>query len=1705
MVTFHAHFRRIGLLALAALTAWACGQQNNGKTAQTPSAQDYSAYVKAYTGGIVAPDAIIRVDLTRDVQAEELEGLFRFKPAVKGTVKQNNAASFSFVPEDGALKAGQLYAVSFALARVMPDAPERFDFGITVRGVESTPEEEEMAAAEGFSVRQASLQEDHVTVLLSEAPANAQLKGMVELQGAARHYVQVEDRMVKVHFEGRTGDLVLTLDPALKSAGGATLGTAYTRVFPLEEEKPAVQIPLTGSILPDKDRLILPFRAVNLGAVEVRIVKIYEKNVLMFLQDNDLGGNSGLRRSGRLVYRGDIPLDASKDLHKWNTHSIDLGGLVKQEPGAIYRIRLSFRQDQSLYGGKEYMMSTTAPSGKPSAEDEATWDIPYEYYWDNDYDWERYNWEEADDPSKPSYYMDSDRFPAIQLIGSDLGLLAEYAGGNTLWAVTTDLLNPGPVPGASLEVYDYQLQPVGKGKTDSNGLAEIAVARKPFAVVAKAGGSVAYLKVTDGNERSTSRFDVGGEVLKQGLKGFAYGERGVWRPGDVLHLTLILSDKGKALPEGHPVNLDIYTPEGQFYTRLTRKGTDGFYSFDVPTRADDPTGYWNAYFKVGGSTFHKILHIETVKPNRLKINTSFGESALQAGSKLQVKTRASWLSGGVAGDLPVNAQMTLRRLKGSPFKGFEKYSFNDPSSNFSQADFELYKGKLDSNGDLAAAVTLPAAENAPGMLQAFIVTSVQEAGGDESFTTETLPYSPYSAYVGIRVPDGDYLETDKDHNISLAVVNADGKRVAGHQLEYAVFKTGWNWWWDNPGGELDAYVSGPSVTRLTGGTLKSGQQDVSFTLREDYPAWGNYLILVRDKTSGHVSGRTVTLDWPDYRGRAGRRDPEALSMLSFSTDKAAYEAGEKATVYIPAAPGGRALVSLENSAGVLRREWVATGSQDTPWSFTIEPAMAPNIYVSITLLQPYGATSNDLPLRLYGVQRVKVENPASHLNPVIQLPSVLHPEEEFTVKVSEKSGKPMTYTLAIVDEGLLDLTAFKTPDPWNALYKNEALSVKTWDLYDQVIGAWGGKLSPLAAIGGDEDAIRQARKDNRFNPVVLFLPPKTLAKGTDVLKLKLPMYVGSVRVMVVAGHEGAYGSADATVPVQNPLMVVTTLPRVLGTGESLAVPVNVFAMEDGVKEATVTLKVDGPVSLEGTASQNVKFTGKGDQLVYFQVKSGDKEGVAHFSVQASGSGQKAAEELALDVRNAQPPVASVERFTLAAGEQFTPARTEGSVQLAAFPALDARKLYLDMRNYPYECAEQLSARGITLLELLPLLDESDAADTRSRLAVLVSKLYARQNSDGGFAYWSGGKSDSWVSSMAGHFLSEASKAGFEVNAGVVKAWKDYQMRLAQQYRAAGSSEFENLDQAWRLYTLAAAGSSYASGMNRLRESGDIGSRARWMLAASYALAGKAQTAEAVLEGVGKDFPEYEPYNITYGSSLRDRMIALDALVLTGRVNDALAMAGSLPARSLSTQESAFTAIAYRHLFDKVPTSGIKAQMGRADISSTGSLVCVPVSAAVRNTGEGPLYGSWVTESSAPLKQAVSNGLKLEVKYLDENGLAVNPSSLQQGTRFKAVVKVSAGVRALENLALSVRIPSGWEIVNERLVSGAGEDGYDHKDIRDDRVNWFFGLPAGRYKTFTVQLRAAYEGSYFLPSVVCEAMYEPGVNAATASGTAMVVR
>lgn len=1580
--------------------------------------------------------------------------------------------------------------------------------------------------------------------------------GLIEMQGCGRTFMKTADNSARIYFEKLPeGGAWLEIASGLRSSSGQTLGEPYRTMVGDVRQKPAVELLLKGNILPDPSGLILPFRAVNLAAVDISVIKIFSSNILMFLQDNDLGGSDDLRRSGRLVSRQTVRLDSDpgKDLHKWQDFAVDLSGLFRKDPGAIYRIRISFRQEYSLYGesGGDAEKTTTAGSqGMASGlvqlsadsipdEDMAVWDSPFPYYYESFYDWDSYNWQERDNPLDPTYYMQAERFPSCNLMTSDLGLIVKSAGSGKIWANVTDIIQAKPVKGASVTAYNYQLQEIGRSETGDDGSVQLDLTGKPFAVTARKGQSVTYLKVTDGNEKPLSRFDVGGEKTENGIKAFIYGERGVWRPGDTLHLTMIVRNTGEAIPDTHPVKMELYTPQGQFYCSLTDvSGKDGFHVFSIPTGQDDPTGTWNAYFKMGGSTFHKALMIETIKPNRLKISLKTDRSILQGGSDARFDMSASWLSGPAASGLKAKLDMDLS-LAGKTFQGYPGYTFCDPASSFAAQSAGLFEKQLDSRGQASVQVHLPQMEGAPGMLQARLVSRVQEGGGDESIMSQTMLFSPYKAYVGIKLPEeGGWIETDMTHTFPVITVDKDGKPVSGHEMEYRIFRLDWSWWWESKAEELDSYVNGTSARPVSSGTFKSSDEPYAIPFRIDYPDWGRFLVYVKDRTSGHATGGIILADWPSYRGRSDKRDPDALTMITFSTDKKEYRTGETATVFVPAADDALALVSLENGSKVISRHWVRTRPDgDTPFRFTVTDEMSPNFYIHITLLQKHGNTGNDLPLRMYGVEPVSVENPGSHLHPQISMPDAVRPLEEFTIKVSEKDRKKMTYTLAIVDEGLLDISSFRTPDPWSWMYAREALGVKTWDIFDEVIGAFGGRFTPLTAIGGDQTISKESRKDNRFNPVVKFLGPFTLDKKENVHRITLPMYVGSVRVMLVAGHEGAYGNAEKTVPVRTPLMVLSSLPRVLAPGEELALPVNVFATEKGISAASVSVSAEGPAEFIGKTSSAAVFREPGDTLVRFRLRT-TGEGTLKVTIKATGNGNTALETISVPVRNPDPPVTTIRYAAIAPGESHTfswepfsdgrkgnsqdKGHGEGAeLSIAGFPSIDFNSCFDFVTDYGHSCSEQISAKGITLLAISGLLSDDNASQVPQMVKALLSELYGRQLPDGGFCYWPGMTSaDEWVSSMAGQFMCMAKDMGYEVNAGVLSAWKNFQQKCVRNWRESRSNDLGDLVQSYRLYTLALASDPQTGAMNRMKESSGLSSQAAWRLAAAYCITGRKETAKEIIRDLRTDVQDYSFSNVTYGSSLRDRAMILETLILSDDMAGAMSLAREVAGRfsgdsGYTTQTAAFTAAAMGRLAGAAAKGALKVEIsdGGKDVrtveKAAASYSCTLDSgsgkAQVRNLSDGPLYMNLSIRKTPQAGETVkpsASGIRADISWTDPDGNPVDPASLVQGTDFIAAITVSdiSGIRDCQGLALTFPVPSGWEIAGRASQQDAP---YTYMDIRDDKVLIYFDLDRGSRKRFTVRLRAAYEGIFIMPAATCSMMYDPTVSASTGSGKAVV--
>jgi hypothetical protein len=734
----------------------------------------------------------------------------------------------------------------------------------------------------------------------------------------------------------------------------------------------------------------------------------------------------------------------------------------------------------------------------------------------------------------------------------------------------------------------------------------------------------------------------------------------------------------------------------------------------------------------------------------------------------------------------------------------------------------------------------------------------------------------------------------------------------------------------------------------------------------------------------------------------------------------------------------------------------------------------------------------------------------------------------------------MAYTVAVVDEGLLGLTRFQTPNPWDHFYAREALAVRTWDLYDDVLGAYGAAMERMLAVGGDEaGAAAPGRRATRFPPMVRFLGPFRLAaRATGTHRIEIPQYVGAVRVMVVAGKDGAFGAAEKSAFVRRPLMLLATLPRVLGPEESVALPVSVFALEPAVKDVALSVTTSGPLEVAAEAKKTLAFAAVGDEVVDFRLRTKPGLGIASATVTATSGTERATQKIELDVRSSTARVVDVVGGTIKPGETWTPAialpglagTNKAALEVSRVPPIDLGRRLEYLIGYPHGCVEQTVSAAFPQLFLGRLLELTPEKQARveTNVKAALERLRRFQATDGGFGYWPGDDdSADWATNYAGHFAVEAQKAGYLPPPGLLEQWTAFQRRRARAWvpgegQPSGQGTPE-LTQAYRLFTLALAAAAELPAMNQLRERAGLPVTAKWRLAAAYQLAGQPEAARALAAGGSIVIRPYRELAFTYGSDLRDRAMVLEAVVLLGLAEHVGPLAKSLSESLsknawLSTQETAYALLALsKAVADPKGEAKTAFSFEWAGGASTAVTSASPVverrlevgkgapRLVVRNAGTATLYPRLVLSGLPAVgrETAAANGLALEVQYLTPDDKPLDPSRLAQGTDFKAVVKVTnTGARGdYRNVALSHVVASGWEIRNDRLDPSRqrAASAFDYQDVRDDRVYTYFDLRAGETKVVEVGLHAAYLGRYYRPMVTVEAMYDATLNARVKGG------
>lgn len=1606
-------------------------------------------------------------------------------------------------------------------------------------------------------VREPSL---HIEINFSDAiNASQNLQGLVTL--AKKNYsTKINGSQLVVYPEGvGAGPQELVVDAAVQSASRKNLGKEYHQSLVLVLQKPSINfVGNNTSVLPPAEHLSVPFMAAGVDSVQVVAFKVYANNIGHYFQSNGFHTSNAALADGRYLWRKTFRLpENTKDIGK--RFNLDLTELMAKNPDGLVRLELQIDRSNSVYAcdaerpkDPVRLMPKNKEDGSYSYDDESDEPEWYRQYYES----EGYiNYSEYNNPCNDSYYRygnatsDSRTFMV-----SNIGLMAKRGVDNKLHVLTTSLNTAEPLGGTEISVYNYQQQVIGQGTTDSYGMVDIQAEGVPFFVQATKDKQFGYLRVPKNEALPTNQFDVSGEHVKEGIKGFMYGERDVWRPGDDIYLTFILQDKDNRLPENYPVSLDLFDPQGKkVFSQTNVTPVDDFYPFTLKTEENAPTGNYRAVAHVGSRYFDKVIKVEMVTPNRLKIDLNFDEPRLSAANMPQtVHLFSQWLHGATANSLKADSEVKLFSKK-TTFEGFNQYIFDDPSRKFEVSSTKVFDGNLNADGKANFDLNLETNSTPPGMLQAMFNTRVFEESGNFSTALRAYDFSPFDSWVGLQVPKGsgyyDAIARDSDHEIYFQTLNDQGKVAPKRNIEVTVYELDWRWWWDEGDDDIASYMGNSSHTPVQQEKLVTDANGKAiWKLKKDTYDWGRHLIRVCDTKSQHCAGQIVYLGW-DWNAS---KNPESATQLMLSTDKEKYQVGDTAKIKLPKAIQGRMLLSIENGSRVLSHHWVDLAPNQTEVTVPVTADYAPNAYVNVTLLLPHKERKSDAPMRLYGIVPLLVEDPATHLQPQLDVADKVRPESKFAIKVSEKNGHAMTYSLVMVDEGLLGLTGFTAPDPHSTFYKREALGVMTWDMFDAVVGAYGASLERVLSIGGSDAAqdAERKRRERRFPPIVKYLGAFHLNAGeTRNHEIQLPPYMGAVRVMLVAGDTQkvpAYGKTEKIVTVTQPLVLFATLPRVLGPSEEVLLPVNVFAGDASVKKVSIQVETNELFSLVDKNAE-LHFDKPGDAITSLRLKVNDRLGKGRVKVIATSGNEKAEQEIFIDVRPANPPSVIYQSKLLAPGEEWaSPIEAHGligtnqaSLEVSTLPPLNLEKRLQYLIGYPHGCVEQTTSSVFPQLRLgqLVALNQKQKTDIDTNIQAGIKRLTSFQAASGGFSYWPGdGYVNDWASSYAGHFLVEAKRAGYALPANMLENWIKYQTEQARNL-SLGQYEYTNEVAAYRLYTLALADKAEMASMNRLREfllqrKQGSDETSRWLLAAAYLQVGIKDAAKDLLANATAPIPTAY-YDYSYGSELRSRAVLLTALIKSDQANSDFAwqvaeqIAGGLSSDEwYSTQSTAWALLAMSDFAGKRKLgAGMKFSVKEAGGNEWKKLQAqeafykqnlASTKAVIRNDSTDTNLRVLVANKGIPAamdEAPVNNGLKLDVHFMGIDNKPLDVQSLPQGTDFVAEVTVTSEFTVLtgnhiENIALSMIMPSGWQIRNERLEGNSNPKGIDYVDIRDDRVLSYFSLWRDYYwyyryqdrnqssVTLRVIMNASYAGKYYLPAWQVSPMYNEKIQART---------
>ncbi len=1538
-----------------------------------------------------------------------------------------------------------------------------------------------------------------IKVTTNQDVVESDVKRYIEISPKIAYDIEVEGR--EILLRSKKFDLrkkyTINIKDGLKGTLGGYLENEYTDDVPFGELAPEIKIlNKKAEYLGGKGFRNMEVRIVNVPKIKLTIKKVYKNNLLGFLKS----------RSSYIDYEDEYYYEYMNDVDEKGDivyeKEIESEKLPEQNNSRL----LNFNFNDKIKD-KEGIYVVEIRS--------------------------------ADD-----YWLNAKKIVSI----SDIGLIAKM-GKNKLYVFANSIESAKPMSKVKLEVIGKNNQVVAEGKTNGSGLAVINVANlpaenfEPALINAKYENDYNFLPFNR-TRIWTSRFDINGKTPNlAGLDTYIYGERNIYRPGETINLSVIIRNEKRQLPGKIPIQIKVFAPNGKKFTTIKKTLNEHGScetSFEVPNAA--PTGNYNiqVYSSTDVLLNSDVVKVEEFVPDRIKVKVDASKKEVFAGQSVMMKLQANNLFGPPAANRNYEITQRIKRKYFSS-KDYYKYNFNITGGK-TYFESKVRKGKTDNLGQASESYTYSVSYKDMGLLQAdYFITVFDETGRPVNRYQSVKVYTQ-DKFFGINIQDY-YNTVNKQMSIPLIVLNKDGKATNGtadvkiikHEYKTVLAKSSSSYRYKSEHKEVVKYNKTTSI---------SGKNTyVNFVPKTS----GRYEIRVSKKGSKtYVSDEFYAYGWGSTSNSSFQVNNEG--NIDIELDKKKYKVGETAKVILKTPFEGKILVCIERE-NVKKHFYLETNNRAASFDLDINDDYVPNVYISATLIKAH--KKSDIPLTVaHGYIPVMVENSNNKIP--VTISAVAKSNSRTKQKISIKSKPNTAITLAVVDEGILQVTGFQSPNPYNYFYQKQALGVKSYNLYPYLFPEIAMKNGRTGGGGGLDMMGKRINPmtNKRFKLVSFWSGIKTTdSNGNLEYEIDIPQFSGSLRIMAVAYKNSAFGAASADIKVADPIVISTALPRFLSPKDKCEMSVNVSNTTSSSMNCQLSIDLSDKLQMIGGNSSNVEIAANSEKQLYYKFAVKPEIGEAKVNVVVNAGGKKYLNETDISIRPASPlqkvSGSGVIKApnTQAAGintSKFMPKSIDAKLVVSNSPLVQFSKDLDYLVRYPYGCVEQ------TVSAVFPQLYYGDLAKDISpakqfnanyNINEAIRKLQLMQLYNGGLSYWPGHSYESWWGSVyAAHFLIEAKKAGYNIDETMLDKLFEYlRSKLKRKktinywYNRSLKKKIAPKEVAYSLYVMALANKAKVSYMNYYKSRPDeLSLDSKYLLAAAYALKGDRKKYAQI---VPKSFSGEVSVATTGGSfhsPIRDEAISLNALLQVDPDNAQIPMMAKhlseklKTTKYLSTQERVFAFLAMGKIAKRTAKSNISAEIlsGNNKIADYNNKTLVLKTKDLKSgnisisaKGKGDLYYFWEAEGISKDGSYVEEDkyMKIRKSFYTRSGQAITSNTFKQNDLIVVKLSIQGSYNtSIDNVVISDILPAGFEIENPRISSIPDMDWIKDKsyptytDIRDDRVNIFVDV-TNKLRNYYYVVRAVTPGIFQMGPVGADAMYNGEYHSYSGGGVITIKR